>query len=172
MLSNYTFVESDIIPQSQELNCIHIDAKHDKFLLGLGRYLADGLNASFIKSCPDEIAVRDFVDYDKVNPDLSRFPLLKCYRQTDNYESGGTQRKTKGIIAYCISFPEQDRLPGLLSWVSYAINILLDSYSVEHENCPENVLLEDRSAEYRIMLNEHSIPVYAFLRFNFSFREQ
>lgn len=170
-MPNYTFDPTGDRPtQSQELDCLD-SPKHDEFLLKLGRYIADGINHNYRNYCPNEVAIRDIIDYDAVNVDISRFPLLKLYRQTDNYEQMDVGT-TKAIIAYCLTYPEQDRLPGLLKYMSKAINIMLDIYHYNHEECPSNVILEKRTAEYRIQVNEVTKAIYPFLRFNFSFREQ
>lgn len=145
--------------------------KQDKVLREIAKHLADGLNYAFINLCPGEIAVRDVVDYDAVNIDLSRFPLLKVYRQTDSFSESTKGRNTDCVVAYCIAFPDQDKLPGLMQWVSIAINKLLERYVINHEHCQSNVINEARKAEYRIMVNEVATPVYAFLRINFKIIE-
>jgi hypothetical protein len=170
-MNNYQFdPQLSSSPQSKEL--VRLDSpKQDKFLLKLGEYIAEGINPAYLEHCPEEIAIRDIVDYDAVNIDVSRFPLLKLYRQTDNHFDSKRSRETKAIIAYCLTFPQQDRLPGLMQYMSKAINIMLDSFAYKHEHCPENVILEDRNAEYRIMVNEATNSIYPFLRFNFTFRQ-
>ena len=169
-MNNYTFdPNSDRPSQSCELD--NLESCHsDEFLLKLGRYIADGINHHYLKICPEEIAIRDIVDYDAVNIDTSRFPLLKLYRQTDTFEQM-ERGQTKAIIAYCLTYPQQDRLPGLMKYMSKAINILLDDFHHNHDQCLTNVILEERTAEYRIMVNEVTRDIYPFLRFNFTFRE-
>lgn len=170
-MNNYQFDLNSTPPaQTQDLDCLE-SPKNDYFLLDLGIYLADGINHAYLKHCPGEIAIRDIVDYDAVNIDTSRFPLLKLYRQTDEYE-GMAVGETKAIIAYCLTYPIQDRLPGLMKFMSKAINIMLDSYHHNHQHCPSNVILEPRKAEYRISVAEATRAIYPFLRFNFSFWEQ
>lgn len=170
-MNNYTFdPNSDRPSQSCELG--NLDSpKSDKFLLKLGRYIADGINHDYLRHCPEEIAIRDIIDYDAVNIDVSRFPLLKLYRQSDTYEQMDVG-ETKAIIAYCLTYPQQDRLPGLIKYMSKAINIMLDDYHYNHDDCSSNVMSEDRTAEYRIMVSEVTKDIYPFLRFNFTFREQ
>lgn len=142
----------------------------DEVLRDIAVYVADGLNFGFTFKVPGELAVRSIVDYDALNPDLSRFPLLKVYRQTDTF-NGKEERTTKCIISYCIAFPDQDKLPGILQWVAIAIDKLLFNYAQTHEHCPMNVITEERIAEYRMLLNELGTPVYAFLKFNFKIIE-
>jgi hypothetical protein len=168
-VNNYQF-NPQLLPSPQSKELAKLDSpKQDQFLLKLGNYIADGINSAYLIHCPKEIAIRDIIDYDAVNIDTSRFPLLKLYRQTDNHFEGVRSRQTKAIIAYCLTFPIQDRLPGLMQYMSQAINIMLDSFALLHENCPENVIVEDRSAEYRIMVSEITNSIYPFLRFNFTF---
>lgn len=168
---NYQFdhLNSDRI--SQSLDLINLASpKQDNFLLNLGKYIADGINSDYIKRFPQEIAIREIIDYDAINIDISRFPLLKLYRQTDEYLLEDGTRQTKAIIAYCLTYPEQNRLPGLMKYMSKAINIMLDNYYYNHEQCSTNVMLANRSAEYRIMVSEVTNSIYPFLRFNFSFQ--
>lgn len=170
-MSNYIFnPQSDRPPQSVELDCLE-SPQSDRFLLKLGTYIADGINHNYRQHYSDEIAIREIIDYDAVNIDISQFPLLKLYRQTDNYSQEDVGM-TKGIIAYCLTYPEQDRLPGLMKYMSKAINLMLDAYYLAHEECQSNVILEERSAEYRIQVNEVTNAIYPFLRFNFSFKER
>lgn len=170
-MPNYTFdPESDRPARSLELECLE-SPKNDDFLLNLGKYIADGINHDYQVKCPGELAIREVIDYDVVNIDTSRFPLLKLYRLSDEYENMDVG-KTKAIIAYCLTYPEQDRLPGLMKYISKAINVMLDTYAYSNQSCPGNVILESRIAEYRIQVNEVTNSIYPFLRFNFSFRQQ
>lgn len=168
---NYTYTPTAIAPpQALDLSCLG-SPKNDDFLLDLGRYIAVGVNWQYQIECPNELGIRDVIDYDAVNIDVSRFPLLKLYRQTDTYESMSSG-VTKAVIAYCLTYPIQDRLPGLLRWMSQAINILLDNYHHQHQSCKQNVILEERNTEYKIMVAEPTRAIYPFLRCNFSFWEQ
>jgi hypothetical protein len=152
------------------LDDLSIRPDEDRACGAIAAYIGNGLNhllRKFDKTC---IAVRDIEQYDAVNPDLSRFPLVKCYRTTETHS--GSSRKVSAVIAYCLTFPDQDQLPGVLSWVSAATNRMLRQYAQRHQYCPVQLDLEEEyRAEYRIMVNEVSSPVYAFLRFNFSFTE-
>lgn len=143
----------------------------DRSCLAIADYLMKRLNITLQQDYPNAIAVRDIVSYDAVNPDLSRFPLLKVYRLTDTYDLYSNE--TDAVIAYCLTFPNQEQLPGILRWASYQIVSALRDFSVSQETCPglrfsiEQVL----KAEYRVMVNEVANPVYAFLRVNFQFKE-
>lgn len=169
-MNNYQYNNLTVPPQAKELARLN-SPKQDEFLLKLGRYIAEGINPAYLQHYPDELAIRDIVDYDAVNIDVSRFPLLKLYRQTDQHFDATRSRETKAIIAYCLTFPQQDRLPGLMAYMSQAINIMLDCFAQKHEGCAENVIMSDRNAEYRIMVNENTNSIYPFLRFNFTFRQ-
>ncbi len=172
MSLNYHFDSSTSYPQGEDLlsSLEYLTPREDKTLRSIAKFLADGLNHAFIQVCPEEICVRDILDYDAVNPDLSRFPLLKVYRQTDSFPES-KERRSECVIAYCVAFPDQDKLPGLLQWVSIAIDELLSKYTLLNQHCRANVVNSERKAEYRIMVNEVATPVYAFLRVNFAIVE-
>jgi hypothetical protein len=164
---NYEFSEIDCNLYSEY--CLNISPEIDGVTQEIGVYLASGLNCYFQKFEPDLYAVKDVISYDAIDVDLSRFPLLKVYRINEVFE--GRQSTTSAVIAYCLAFPETDKLPGLLRWVSRVINELLENYRHQHENCSLQIVAEARKHEYRIMVNELAQPVYAFLRVNFSFLE-
>lgn len=169
-MRNYNFDPNNKNVQAKELTGLD-SPNSDRFLLRLGTYIADGINQDYNQRYPQEIAIRDILDYDAVNVDISRFPLLKLYRQSDNYEVMD-RGDSSAIIAYCLTYPQQEKLPGLIKYISKAINTMLDCYHYDHEECNSNVLLGERKAEYRIMVSEVSNAIYPFLRFNFNFREQ
>jgi hypothetical protein len=154
------------------LDAIAINPKTDEVLIKLANYLKDGMNFSIQKMHPQTIAVRDALEYDAVNPALSRFPLLKVYRITTTFNPDFTS-STDAVVAYCLNFPSVDELPGILRWAAKTIAYLLRSYALfEGGNCPLIIDLDRPiKAEYRIMVNEVSQPVYAFLRINFTFKE-
>jgi len=152
-----------------DINSLKITPLVDNFCLDLGKYLADGLNCYFSKYDIDSLAVKDIIAYDAVNVDLSRFPILKVFRLKDRFSSSGNQGQ--GVIYYCLSYPDLDLLPGLISWVSAVINELLKSFSSQHENCDRSIKEEIRDHEYRLMVNAAGEPVWAFLRINFTFME-
>ena len=136
----------------------------------LAIYLMQGLNTAIKVIHPNHVAVRSVTCYDAVNPDLSRFPLIKVYRTTDTYKDFSST--TQAEIPYCMTFPDVDKLPGILRWVSREVNRLLRERSLGDGYCDPRINVEQElKAEYRLMVNEVSQPVYAFLRFNFSFSE-
>lgn len=153
------------------LDELAIRPDEDKTCKAIAAYIGNGLNHLLRKHDKSCIAVRDIEQYDAVNPDLSRFPLVKCYRTVESHPSR-TKRDVNAVIAYCLTFPDQDQLPAVLQWVSAATNLMLRQYAQRHQGCSVELKLEDAyKAEYRIMVNEVSSPVYAFLRFNFQFTE-
>ncbi len=148
----------------------------DKATRAIASYVGNGLNYAISRLNGrlnrEYIAVRDIEQYDAVNPDLSRFPLVKVYRTVETFKSRH-ERNVTAVLAYCLTFPNQNELPAALSWVSATTNLMLRQYALKSQNCPVSLKMEDEwRAEYRIMVNEVSSPVYAFLRFNFSFVEQ
>jgi hypothetical protein len=153
------------------LDELEIRPDEDRACYAIALYIANGLNhllERFDKTC---VAVRDIEQYDAVNPDLSRFPLLKCYRTVESFPDE-TSRDVNAVVAYCLTFPQQNKLGPVLQWISGAINRMLRQYARRHQGCPVELKLEDvYKAEYRIMVNEVATPVYAFLRFNISFTE-
>lgn len=153
------------------LDELRIRPDEDQACKAIASYIGNGLNHLLRKFDKECIAVRDIEQYDAVNPDLSRFPLVKCYRTSETHTSRSS-RTVSAVIAYCLTFPNQDKLPGVLGWVSAATNLMLRQYAVRHQYCPVELKLEeDYKAEFRIMVNEVSAPVYAFLRFNVNFVE-
>jgi hypothetical protein len=58
-------------------------------------------------------------------------------------------------------------LPGILRWVSWQLNEALTQWK-ESKNCSPIITQGSFRSEYRIMVNELSQPVYAFLRFSFT----
>ena len=133
----------------------------------LAKFLQNWLNEKLDQTEPGSIACRDTICYDAINPDLSRFPLLKVYRLFDSFEYGRPKSQTQFVITYCLTFPNQDKLPGMLRWVAFEINEAL-TYWKHNSQCPPIIQQGRLRAEYRIMVNEVSQPVYAFLRFSFT----
>lgn len=112
--------------------------------------------------------VRSTICYPAFNVDLTSFPLLKVYRTADSYRKGTTQRFARGIIEYCLSFPEVATFPGRLQWVSHHLNkLLLDSEQRMGVRSEEG----GRVVDYRVTMNEVGQPVYPFLRMSFSFTD-
>lgn len=133
----------------------------------LAKFLQTWLNDALKKIEPESIACRSTICYDAINPDLSKFPLIKVYRLFDSFEYGRPKSQTSFVISYCLTFPDQNKLPGLLRWVAFEINEALTHWK-QFSQCPPVIQQGGLRAEYRIMANELSQPVYAFLRFNFT----
>lgn len=102
--------------------------------------------------------------YDAFNLPLHEFPYLKVYRSQDIYGVGKTVSQSSLMATYCLSLPNQEELQGSMRWVSWTINKLLLNPQINL--C---LKIQDGSirAEYRTMLNEMVVPVYAFLRMYF-----
>jgi hypothetical protein len=151
-----------------------IDPYEDRMCSKIAKYLADGLNCTF-RRYPDlqnSIVVRSIYDYDAIGIDLSSFPVLKVFRREDRFISTTGKSITQATAAYCLSFPDQRKLPGMMRWVARLIDILLLKYNAIHEGCFNNVIIQnDRRAQYRILLDNLKQPVYAYLSVNFEFEE-
>ena len=139
----------------------------DPSMTRLAQYLMDGLNEAIAPLIPNVVAVRAIDCYNSLPTDLSRFPLLKVYRSQETYTHN--LAKGKGIITYCLSFPDEQKIPGILRWVAININLLLRNYATT--NCkPYLDINEEYSAEYRVM-SLNSEPVYSLLQFTFNYEE-
>ena len=157
--------------QGLELQAFAIDVKHDPICYPLAKYLADGLNYDlYQRECKQ--AVSNILDYDGLTVDNSQFPLLKVYRLTDNHKGDTALRNSNMVVTYSLIAPQQQELPGILNWLSVSINHLLDYYHFNHQHCEWNVELGDRTAEYKIMLNEINNFAFPFFRIPFSVIDQ
>ena len=141
----------------------------DPSMEAIASYLKSELNKRIAELRPGIIAVSHTVNYNSLPVDLSCFPLLKVYRNTDNFTPG--QNTTQATIAYCLSFPNEERVPGILRWVAVNIDALLREYGINHRGCCPAINPEDSfKAEYRIM-SLNGEPVYTFLLFSFEIIE-
>lgn len=136
----------------------------------IAAFLKERLNEAYPQQSGQPVVevVRSTVCYPAFNVDLTSFPLLKVYRTNDNFRKGTTQRYVRGVVEYCLSFPEVATFPGRLQWVSHHLNkLLLDSEQRMCVRSDEN----GRSVDYRVTMNEVGQPVYPFLRMSFSFTD-
>lgn len=135
----------------------------------LGQYLKDGLNQKILELSPGIVAVSHVICYNNLPTDLSTFPLLKVYRNNDEFIPG--QSTTQASIGYCLSFPDEIKIPGILRWVAITIDALLREWGMNHRGCCPNIDPDGTwKAEYRTMtLNGE--PVYSLLIFNFELTE-
>ncbi|ARV58057.1 hypothetical protein BZZ01_04890 [Nostocales cyanobacterium HT-58-2] len=135
----------------------------------LASYLQSGLNERIQQIYPGVVAVRNTACYNSLPRDLSSFPLLKVYRNVDTFTPTGNT--TQAVIGYCQSFPEEERIPGILRWVAKQINFLLREWAIAHKECsPRIEYNEEFRAEYRVM-TLNSEPIYSLLQFNFQLME-
>jgi hypothetical protein len=141
----------------------------DPSMQRIADYIKDGLNDRIAEIKTGIIAVSHAICYNSLPADLSSFPLLKVYRNADEFSPG--QNTTQATIAYCLSFPDEERIPGILRWVAVNIDSLLREYALNHRGCCPSIDPEGRfKAEYRVM-SLNGEPVYTFLLFSFEITE-
>lgn len=129
-------------------------------------YYINQINA-LSRASNKSLAVIGVRSWDAFNVPLHEFPLLKVYRTQDIYQRGTILRHSPVVAAYCLTLPDQEELQGSMSWVSKTVaKLLLNSQS---RFC--TILEEPLQAEYRTLLGENAMPVYAFLRFNFRIKD-
>lgn len=157
--------------QGIELQTLSLNPERDNVCYFLAKYLADGLNYDLYRRTCNQ-AVNNILDYDGMTVDVSSFPLLKVYRVSDEYRGDRDFNHTNLVCTYSLIAPEQKKLPGILRWFSVSVNHLLDYYYFTHEGCCFNVVLSDRTAEYKIMYNEINNFAYPFFRIPFTVEEQ
>lgn len=135
----------------------------------IANYIKDGLNERIAEMNSGVVAVRHAICYNSLPSDLSSFPLIKVYRTQDKFNI--TENTTQAVIAYCLSFPDEVRIPGILRWVAVNIDLLLRDYAIAHRGCCPQIDYEGEfRAEYRVM-SLNGEPVYTFLLFNFELKE-
>ena len=105
----------------------------DKSTRLIAEYLKDGLNERLTEHCQNVIAVRHVVNYNSLPTDLSCFPLLKVYRNSETFKDYHNQ--TKATIGYCLSFPDEENIPGILRWAAVNINELLHNFAIIGRGC-------------------------------------
>lgn len=137
----------------------------DTNLLCLGNYIRDELNTR--NTIPDTIIVRSVYNYDAYNVPISNLPVLKLSRQSSFYLPNN-KRKSDVELQYGLALPEQEVLLPYLNWIDYNINQILSF--VPHKL---NIFVEqtNKRCQYRTLMSELGIPVYSFLRFNFTITE-
>ncbi|RCJ29203.1 hypothetical protein [Nostoc punctiforme] len=141
----------------------------DPSMQAIATYIKDGLNDRIGELKTGIVAVRHAICYNSLPADLSSFPLLKVYRNTDNFTWG--QNTTQMTIGYCLSFPDEERIPGILRWVAVNIDSLMREYGINHRGCCPSFDPESQiKAEYRVM-SLNGEPVYTFLLVNFEITE-
>ena len=141
----------------------------DDSMSAIASYLQTNLNDRIAQISPDVVAVRSTACYNSLPRDLSSFPLLKVYRTTDTFTLTGNL--TQAVVGYCFSFPDEERIPGILRWVALQVNFLLREWAIAHKECsPRIEYNEEFRAEYRVM-TFNSEPLYSLLQFNFQLME-
>lgn len=132
----------------------------------LADYLASGLNWAIARVKPDTVAVRETRSYDAVDLSTSSFPLLKVYRTKEVTDAAGVS-EVNLVVSYAMVLPEQNKLPGILHWVARHLVAMLSAQQEISLNCRFRVK-GAFTTEYRVMVNDLSQPVYAYLRISFS----
>lgn len=154
----------------------------------LADYLKEELNKAYINFLNTSEEIEEFAPnaaqqnpepivrstrfYDSLNVPLSEFPLLKVYRQNEDFRAGTIYSESDVVITYNASYPNVDRLPGLLHWVAININSILLAYTLDFPlKSPLNVRQRGYRADYRLMTNTVTNSVYPFLRFTLKLRD-
>jgi hypothetical protein len=135
----------------------------------LADYLKDYLNEAIREIQPNTIAVRYAICYNNLPVDLSSFPLLKVYRTQDKFSIN--KNKSDVVAGYCLSFPEEEKIPGILRWCAVNIDKALREWGINKPGCnPDIDPQQEISAEYRVMSLQGE-AVFALLQLNFSIEE-
>lgn len=141
----------------------------DPSMEAIAQYLKTGLNERIAAIMPGTIAVSHAINYNSLPVDLSCFPLLKVYRNSDNFSIG--QNDTQATIGYCLSFSDEERIPGILRWVAVNIDSLIREFAINHRGCCPAINPDGEfKAEYRVM-SLNGEPLYSLLMFSFDFME-
>ncbi len=145
--------------------CCEKDILIDKNLLKIAEYLRDELNR--INPIKNTIIVKSIRNYDAFNVPVQDFPLLKVYRQRSSYLPNN-KRVSSIQLQYGLVIPDQEMLLPYLNWIDHNINRILSQATYRI-----NIFIQptSKSCDYRVLLSELGIPVYSFLRFNFTITE-
>lgn len=135
----------------------------------IAQYLKLYLNQELSQVEPNSIAVRQAICYNNLPSDISSFPLLKVYRTQDKFSL--TDNTSAVVAGYCLSFPEEEKIPGILRWVAVMLNKALREWGINNRGCnPDIEPSQEFSAEYRVMSLQGE-PIYSLLQFNFEIME-
>lgn len=144
----------------------------DSYLNTLAKYLKQEINKigeelyGFTENNP---MIKSYYLYDGYNINLQDFPVLKVYRELDNFAPETMKCESNIMITYSIVLPQQERLSGQCYIVGRIIhsvcNNLLTKKGIE---VLPNVR---RRIEYRIMQMELGQPVIAITRYPLLIRE-
>ena len=126
----------------------------------IAKYLQKTLNSAH----PGIIIVKSVAAYDKFEVPLSDYPLLKVYRLSDQFYERTELRRTSMVAAYCLALPDHEQLAGITNVIADEINSALTKLHTETGYLTQG----ENRAEYRTLMNEQGIPVYAFLRVYFT----
>lgn len=144
----------------------------------LATFLRTFLNTQFAKEIvasngeipSNTVVIRGVTNWDDPSTPLTDFPLLKVYKNTDNFRKGTTFRESNGAVVYCISYPQLNVLPNLLDWMAYQINLGLLTYERTEQDIFPPINNSGYVAQYLISVNEATQSIYPFLRFDINFK--
>lgn len=132
------------------------------------RKLAEFLKTKLNESYSDALVVREAKDWDII-PSPQLCPLIKVYRQTDNYFPGTFKSESTGTIEYVLAYPQQETLPGITFWVSKQLNRLLLEYSLNERWCTHPNDSKFFTVNHGIMTQQSTQAIYPFVKAQFSF---
>lgn len=141
------------------------DIIEDKILTKIVEYLKDELNRN--NPIENTVIVNSTRNYDAFNVPITDFPLLKIYRQRSQYLNNN-KRISNLQLQYGLVLPDQEKLMPYLNWIDNQLNLALSQTTWRIDIIIDR---NNKSCDYRTLLNELGIPVYSFLRFNFSIIE-
>lgn len=149
-----------------------INLVQDELCVTLSRYLAEGLNAKFLKEFPlytdkNIKLVKSIRAYDDPQIPLDQFPVLKVIRNSDIYIRGNFKyRKTQLSITYACSFADITNLQGILVYVSEFICESLQEFALTHKYQLPNDFKDTLSVSYGTGMSQLSQAVFPFLNVN------
>jgi hypothetical protein len=150
------------------------DHEHCKVL---SEYLRDNINQKYADAVaknpllPQQYVINGIRAWDDPSVSIAEFPLLKVYRNSDNYKGANPYRSTQGTITYSVGYPNLEELPDLLSWMSMALNTALIEFSFERNDCFDIAQNPGRTVQYLLMANDAINAVHPFLRTNITFKD-
>jgi hypothetical protein len=132
----------------------------------LALHIMNRLNRAY----PAQTVVQSFRCYDAYNVPYGDYPLLKCYRLSDDGRFNQNDSNVQAVLAYCLVLPDLEVLMPIMAWVRKQIVQGIAEYNL---NCAGEYpkIGDSYRAEYRTMLNELTQKVHTWLRVSFSFTE-
>lgn len=150
--------------------------KDTEHCLHLATYLYNFINSELAKEAEEDsslenlIIIREVYNYDKYGIPLSQMPVLKVFRNTDNYRFGTTIKTTNASVTYNVAYPDLDEMPTILTWMSERINLGLLQYNREYPRLAHNNV-DPYVGEHLLFQDSQQGIVSAYLRFNINFKD-